>query len=84
MNLDDRHHSILRRNYWGLNTRRGPSSTSFNSDLAKKSKGESKANRRVPTSSSSSSVSFNWFQSTRGGRSGPSSSFRKGHAKQGK
>ena len=44
MNLDDRPPSILRRNYLGLDTRR-PSS-------AKKSKGESKTGRRVPTSSS--------------------------------
>ena len=83
VNLDDRHHSIMRRNYSGLDTRKRPSS-SFNSSSVKKAKGESKANRQVPTSSSSSSVSFNQFRSTRGGRGGSSSSFRKSHTKQGK
>ena len=82
-NLDDRHHSLLRANYSGVSAnRKRPSSSSFNSNPAKKSRWEPKASR-VPTSTSSSAVSFNRFRSTRGGRGG-SSSFRRGPARRSK
>ena len=77
-NLDDRHHSLLRANYSGVSAnRKRPSSSTFNSNPAKKSRWEPKANR-VPTSTSfSSAVSFKRGRSTKGGRGG-SSSFRGG------
>ena len=77
-NLDDRHHSLLRANYSGVSAnRKRPSSSTFNSNPAKKSRWEPKASR-VPTSTSSSSAfSFKRFRSTKGGRGG-SSSFRGG------
>ena len=77
-NLDDRHHSLLRANYSGVSAnRKRPSSSTFNSNPAKKSRWEPKASR-VPTSTSSlSAVSFKRFRSTKGGRGG-SSSFRGG------
>ena len=77
-NLDDRHHSLLRANYSGVSAnRKRPSSSTFNSNPAKKSRWEPKANR-VPTSTSSlSAVSFKRFRSAKGGRDG-SSSFRGG------
>ena len=83
-NLDDRHHSLLRANYSGVSdNRKRPSSSTFNSNPAKKSRWEPKANR-VPTSTSSSSaVSFKRFRSTKGGRGG-SSSFRGGPARRSK
>ena len=92
MNLDDRHHSILSRNYsGGLDTRKRPSSSSFNSNSAKKSKGESKANRRVLLRLLSLSTGFDPQGVGRDGGDlggwgghGGSSSFRRGHAKQGK
>ena len=61
-NLDDRHHSLLRANYSGVSAnRKRPSSSTFNSNPAKKSRWEPKASR-VPTSTSSSSaVSFKRF-----------------------
>ena len=82
-NLDDRHHSLLRANYSGVSAnRKRPSSSTFNSNPAKKSRWEPKANR-VPTSTFSSAVSFKRFRSTKGGRGG-SSSFRGGPARRSK
>ena len=83
-NLDDRHHSLLRANYSGVSAnRKRPSSSTFNSNPAKKSRWEPKASR-VPTSTSSSSaVSFKRFRSTKGGHGG-SSSFRGGPARRSK
>ena len=82
-NLDDRHHSLLRANYSRVSAnRKRPSSSSFNSNPAKKSRWELKASR-VPTSTSSSAVSFKRFRSTKGGRGG-SSSFRGGPARRSK
>ena len=79
-NLDDRHHSLLRANYSGVSdNRKRPSSSTFNSNPAKKSRWEPKANR-VPTSSSA--VSFKRFRSTKGGRGG--SSFSGGPARRSK
>ena len=77
-NLDDRHHSLLRANYSGVSAnRKRPSSSTFNSNPAKKSRWEPKASRIPTSTSSSSAVSFKRFRSTKGGRGG-SSSFRGG------